>query len=309
MRTVSLSTYIFHVSLYGSDEHLVLDKLPGNIDFCLILTNYLADRSKSIQNDQDRQELVQINKIEQKGRVFSGLMRKGDYGIQNDLINLTTGKVSYTRTEADAEMQPFHFLIASPLQATEGIIALEKFGVFGIKTNFEADLKEYLRKNYPTLRITINSLIPKEILEQYLNRGRVTKIRFIKFGIFDDLADRIHLGHDEREGLTELRVTAKRGESIPVINLIKQVFKQERSASRFIELSKFEYDSVKIELSIENKYRTINLMDPESLRAEYDITNEIEFIGGHPKFESINAKSHSIVNDIIHGIGLGNNDV
>jgi hypothetical protein len=58
----------------------------------------------------------------------------------------------------------------------------------------------------------------------------------------------------------------------------------------------FDVDNVKIKTRTGEKDRTVNLGDPRSgLRADYDVTGDVELLGGHPTLESI----HSIASTLI----------
>ena len=84
---------------------------------------------------------------------------------------------------------------------------------------------------------------------------------------------------------------------------LQNYFKSDREIKEFIELENFKYDTVKVELKLRNKTRTINLGEPDSLRSYIDITETINMgYDGHPIFESIDTEAKEILADLTEGL-------
>jgi hypothetical protein len=301
MRTFSLDTYTIRVFERINDTRLEISNFGNENDLFNILIQFIAQLNIELSNDEQNQIVLKSDNIHQNGRHISGMILKGDYGIESDIIDVESEDVMYRRNEAEAELLPFYFLFVIPSGADEGILLLQKTGNLGIKGIFEDELNRYIFENYSDYRVRINRLIPSELLEEYLGNGRVTKLRFVRFGIPSDITDSIDVGHLEDEGVTELIVKAKRGKSLSGIgDLVRSVFERQRN------VHDFEYDNIKVEVEIGGKYRTIDLQQPDNLRATYDITDNIETQGGNPIFESINQEAEELAIGLINSLGLDN---
>ena len=71
---------------------------------------------------------------------------------------------------------------------------------------------------------------------------------------------------------------------------VRAFFEKRRGTETVLELEgvEFPYDSVKIKVKVNGKEHTMDLANPDRLRASFDITDEIERANtGHPTFASI----------------------
>ena len=207
-------------------------------------------------------------------------------------------------------MLPFYFLLYLPKRANEGIVLLQRFKQFGIRTIFLQDINQYFSLQYPNLEIEMNPLVPEQLINQYLD-GRIIKLRFIRFNFPEDLADFIYnnQNHVEEEGSTEYVVSVKRGGNINLKERFHEVVDGRRNLKDLIEIQKiqnFDYDNVKIEVMIGKNRRTIDLSHLDRIRAYYDITNDI-ILGdnGHPDFDSINSIAEQLLKDLLNSITRG----
>jgi hypothetical protein len=61
----------------------------------------------------------------------------------------------------------------------------------------------------------------------------------------------------------------------------------------------FEPETIKFELSINGKRRTIGMSDPADMRGEYDVTKDVKMgRDGNPRFESIDAIARELLADM-----------
>jgi len=201
-------------------------------------------------------------------------------------------------------MLPFYFLMYLPKNADEGILILQRFKQYGIRTIFEKDINDYIRTQFNSLELEINLLIPSQLINEYLIRGRVVKLRFIKFSWPSDIADAYDTrDHIEEEGYTELIFSAKKGGHIPIIERIHEVVNGKRQPKELIEIRSFEYDNVKIEIDINGNKRTIDLSNINNIRPYIDISQDVRLGNdGHPLFESIEKIAQDLLSDLLSQI-------
>ena len=63
---------------------------------------------------------------------ISGIIESGDYGTQEDIIDIKTGKSKYTKTPTDASLVPFFFMFYIVPNKDEGYLILERIGNIGV---------------------------------------------------------------------------------------------------------------------------------------------------------------------------------
>jgi hypothetical protein len=304
MRAFSLTTYTIRVQNRTETQYLPVANFGAGVDLLEVLTEYLNTLHVDIYHDQENQLLLRVPRFEVKGRTVSGLLEKGEYGIESELLNVHDESTSYERTIDDAEMLPYYFLVVVPIDADEAVMNFQKSGLSGIKSVFTYDFGGYFSDVHPDFRIQINRLVPRQLLDRFFGRGRVIKIRLVRYGIPSDITDLINTGHTEEEGSLELQIRAKRGRALEIKERVQEILEGRRDLQSFIELRDFEYDNVKIELEIGGRYRTIDLRNPDNLRSHYDISNMISTHGGHPEYASIDDVSRGLMGEILDGMGL-----
>ena len=222
MARYSLAGYIIRAKINGQYAQLGSVNIGSSIiDIFIIFQNYFNSRISSPSHDPTGRKLLRATHFEQRDRQLFGIIETGEYGYESELYNVGTGNISYKRRIEDAEMLPFYFMIYLPQHANEGILLLQRFKQFGIRTIFEKDVNRYIKDlSYP-LKLEINPLVPRQLVEKYL-KGRIVKLRFIRFGWPSDITDAYdRQGHYEEEGYTELVISAKKRGNIPVLEKIR----------------------------------------------------------------------------------------
>jgi len=304
MPTVFLSSYTVRLIDRSTGQMLPIGNFLQGADLLAIFNQYLASLRANLSHDSEAQKLLSVLRYSTKGRNVSGIVETGDYGYESTLYDVQSHSIAHHRTVNEAEMLPFYFIIKLPQQEDEGILLLQRFGQFGIKSTFCDNFIDYFELYYPQIALVIYPLVPLDLITEYLTKGRVTKIRFIKFSIPSDMADFIEHGHDEEDGQVEFVIKARRNGRIPIVDRLLDLVQRRGEVRSFYEIRDFEYDNVKVEIYINGRRRTIDLSHLERLKTYYDITEDIE-IGttGHPVFESIHEVASGLLNDLSTSIG------
>ena len=152
---------------------------------------------------------------------------------------------------------------------------------------------------FPDLVLALNLVVTKEVVEQYVSdESELTEIHFLKYELSPDIADAIRKsGSPAQKGSLDFAVKL-RDAGFPFRNAILRCVRGTAPPQTLIELFDipFEVDNVKIKTKTGDKDRTVNLGDPrKGLRADYDVTDDVELEGGHPTLESI----HKIASELI----------
>ncbi len=299
--SITLTPYLIRIRKKNKKEYCQLNNLPGKLKFIEILVSYLNDRKNEKWLNSQYQSALKIENyfhIENKD-VIDGIIKAGKYGYAAELENIETGERFY-RSVDDCEYLPFYFLIHHKEDQNECILMLQRFGIFGVKSFFFKDLYEYLKILNDELLLEINSIVPQSQLHQILG-GSIKKIRYIKFSIPDDIADDLDLSdHNEEEAQLEMVVKLKNN-IYP--DWIRRILNGQADYANFIEIIGIEFDRIKLEVKLGNKYKTIDLSDLAKIRANFDITNNVEFNDdGHPTLESIRSEALDLLPEIRESI-------
>jgi len=310
MTNISLSLYTLRLRETHSQEYLPIDNFDEEHDLYQIIGDYMTDRSQNYRNDEDNKHLFRISGLQKPGRSFKGTIETGDYGYETDIVNVDDFTLAYAKQTDDAEMFPFYFYLALPQGANLGILAMQRLGQRGVKTYFSFDLVSYFRHRFSQIMLDIEPLIPAQLIREYLQNGRATKIRFIRFGIHSDISDAVRKNHEPGEGLTEIVIRAKKDRQFPIRGLVEQILAGERDISTLANFRNFEYKTVKVEIEISGVRRTIDLTHPGNLNAELDITNEVKLgDDGLPTFESLDVLAKQYISDALGRVGINNYNV
>jgi len=304
MPQISLATYTIRIREKRQAEYFQLDTCEPIGDFFDFLGRYFGRLEEGLVRDERSKKLIKLESLErdEEGRSFHGLIETGEWGYEAELVDSKEGNLKYHREIDDAEMLPFYFFVNIPEGKDEGILILQRFGIYGMTTAFQKSLASYLDLESNELLIEINPLIPEGLIEQYLNHGEYTKVVLRKFSIPSDIANYYDTqDHKEVKGYAEFRLIASHGDSFPFKKSVKKYLSHERD--KLIEIQNFDYDSASIEVKLNDMTRTINLSDMSKFRPYFDVTSQVELKeSGHPDYESINNIAKALFNDIKESI-------
>ena len=299
-----------------------MNEINTNEDMKDVLKLFLGFYKINVSDKFDVKKIFQIFQFGQesditinstKYRIFNGIVKTGNYGYESEIYNKNIKAVSYKRQKEDAELLPFYFLIALPIDKDEGIVLLQGFKHFGIKTIFNETLNKFFSTEKPEYKIELNNLIDENLLKLLLDRGFTSKIRYIKFKQPVNLEDAYDTDGDHEEIPNELHaeLSIYSGSNMAfskIMRSMKNQFPYQKSnegdsLSKLIEFTDFEYDNVKIEIKINGKNRTIDLSNLDKLRPTIDITDEVlRENSEHPKFNSINQIAIDLFRDLAEGL-------
>jgi len=317
MNTISLRTYTLRLTHKDATNNLRLDQIYDYVnekekliaeakykenDSFNIIKSFLNNLITDYSVDDYAKKIFRVGKcvIDENERLISGIIQTGDYGYETELVDTGSGAVSYKRKTSDAEVMPFYFLIYNPKEKDEGCVILQEFKGLGIKTAFLKYIRDCFCSENENFVVNMLPLVPEQLIQELFSKGEPKKLRYIKFGLKSDPAD-VGNDHQEDEYNIELNISARRNKYFQIrdgicdsisnykpLDEIMSHFYDKKKFDRVIELHDFEYDIVKLQLSINGKTKIIDLSNPYTLRPIHDITGEVE-IGAdqHPMFISI----------------------
>lgn len=303
MPKIFLSTYMIRVK-DRRQNYVPLGNFGNNNDLFNIFNNYLNNAMQSPIHDHFYKSLLSISNPSVSGREVSGIIKKGEYGFESDLIDVQNQNISHRRTVIEAEMLPFYFLAKIPDDTNEGILILQKTGKSSIYGTLQYNFKRDFKIVCPEFSVEFNPLVPEELIDQYLKDGLITQVNLTRFSYPKDIADAFYAqDHGEIEEKVQLIITTKELRRFPFIDRIKEVFNNTRLISKFVELQYFDYDKVKLIVNMGGNQRTLDLGDMSKFRPNYDISDEIR-IGpdGHPEIGNMHEIASKLLEEISKGI-------
>lgn len=305
MPTIALSAHSFRIYERRRMQLTNLDNFSGNEDFLDVINRYL-DQIAGTEINARTQKAYQLDFRNDTLRGARGIIKAGAYGFESDLIEVVTGEATHHKTTDEADLVPFYFQYYIPNNSDEGILLLQKFGHFGITGVIRNAVARRFDRSYTTHFIEINSLIPEEVIDEFLAGGRLAELRLIRYTLPTDIANALGRAHEEEECQVELSIKAKRDISLRIRDRAHEALHGRRRVSEIVEVAGFEYSDAKLVIEIGGQQRTLNLADLSKLRPTYNISDEIELgEDGHPTFESLCEAGDNLIGQLSRAIALG----
>lgn len=271
-----------------------------------MLDRYMTERQAQAQEDEDFQRVIRVAQFDHNGRLIKGIFEAGEYGYTADLVDVKTGQVTYSRKTTDAELLPFYFRVWAPETGDRAILLLQRFRQFGVRSAFWFDFNDFFPYG-EEIGLELNPLVHSQLIEEVFKDATIRRLRFIKFSLPSDVTDRLfeYQQVHEEDGHLEFVVAAKRRGRLPIVQAIKDFLNGEGQLSSIIELPDFDYDTIKVELDVDGRTRTIDLAEPAGIRSYYDVTSDVSVdASGHPDFESIDVAAEELLLDLQSDLGL-----
>ncbi|MFA6290590.1 MAG: hypothetical protein WC637_02350 [Victivallales bacterium] len=247
---------------------------------------------KTYHIDSSKKNCIALEKSEIKGGIFKGTIRAGDYGQTADLLNTTTKTKSYSRKSNEAELWPYYFKIKI-MDSKSGIALFQKLGISGFKSIFSIYANDYIRKKHDNYLITINPLVDAKAIQEILNSGKCTEIRFYGKRIPKELADSLS---SDNHALTinsgRVVLSVKLKESLN-FNFIKEklfsLAKSYKKRTQYIEImdAKFNSKDITAIMNYSGRKKEISLEKVFDSLIDYEVDANILGPDGHPIYSKI----------------------
>jgi hypothetical protein len=262
-------------------------------DLLDILKKYLEDIKKETSDDEAARVILRIPRIVEEKRTLFGTIETGAYGREGVLYHRKKKQDVYKKTRDEADMSPFFFLLDVAKGVDEAILILQRSGAYGIRQVLYNILAPRFEQEFDDLRLRIDPLVLDSDLKKLLRRGRVTQIRYCRFGLSSDIADHYEGGHKESPGRMELVFHARRGDHFNLAGKIRQVLEGQSVAEVFaLEDNDFEFDTVKLGLEENGRTKQVDMSHYMKVRSYHDVTEDLRILAsGHPDFDSIKERA------------------
>lgn len=296
MASIGITAYAIGIQNRVENQSYLLNSL-NNAGFIQMYNDFIDENSNKYENNQKFEKVFKFEdcKIQEHSNnnmpVFNyivGKIKTGSYGYESEIINTITGNIEYNKNMEDAEVMPFFFILAVPVGDVErGVIILQSHGIFGIKTIFQDALSSYLKSINPDYELILGNIAPTAYIERYLTEGILQKIRFFRYNIPHDISNQIGINNGVKESYEEYTINKPIGFIRNKGDRIRECIRGQREISNIVRIDDFEYDNIKLEFQLGKRRKTINLANIDNLNLSEDITNEVDLVGGHPTFDSM----------------------
>lgn len=305
MTAVFLDPFAIRILDKSTGHYETLNKFTGDQD----LLNHLWSIAQSNAGQHNvltqKEKVYEVEQPVLGERTLKGLVRAGKFGVRSDIVDAQTGIDEFQRKLENAELQPYYFAFWIPKGLDEGIAIFQRNGNQSIRESIHRSLVKPFNDHHRNLRLEINKIVDQEYLNEVMSNWRMSRARFIKFGLPADLTDAMAQLHDEDAYRVEVSIQAKQRRDVNLRERILDCIRGRRSYSTILEWRDFEYDDVKIEFERNNKYKTIDVMDLARLKTGRDVTDDIYYTpDGDPVFDSIDQVSHDLIREIAKSIGV-----
>lgn len=311
MNSYSLSVYQITINKHLKKDDLEnLSNFDGGKDFLnLVDTMFYSWRDNLIQKvvkDAENKKVSRLRKDANGGWIYhrhqtyiDGIIESGEYGTQEEIINIETGEAKYTKTKDDAALVPFYFMMYIEPNTEKGYLILERIGNIGIYSVLERSIREFIAPQMSerfTLCV-VPYLVP-QVLEMNLaavGGAKKVVLRGVDSSQFKDMkADNNFSGCS-----TEVSFIAPKNKFIQQVKDVIQSLKGKREDEPY-KVNNIECQDVAFELDINGSRRTISVAKMTSIGMNIDITKQVHNdVTGYPSYQSLFDQANIIISYLI----------
>jgi len=262
-----------------------------------------------IQNDIENEKVFRIMKQEDGtdflypiGRYVTGIIESGDYGTEEHIVNILTGKASHTKKINESVLFPFYFMFYLPENSNLGFLIIERIGNIGIYSLLDKKLKEFVSPRITdNCILKIRPLVIKKLVDEHLKyvTGGAKKIIFEKVRKEDLHVSKLSKGQvsDEQVDSVEVVYNAKRNHPFNISDWFNKMIRKDDTSLYVVE--DIEYEDISFEISVQGSKRKVSIKEIEKLGTYMDITESVVLAkNNYPTYKSINHEAHLLISYI-----------
>lgn len=203
-RSHSLAAYSINVWNFEEREGEVISDFGDEEDLLELFSTFLSSLQAKASHDKRNRQLLTVEtlKIEKKARTLCGIIETGEYGSESKLRDVDTQEIVYKKKIKEADMLPFYFLFDLPEGSEDGILVLQRTGMFGIRKILTTVIDSWFDAKFPDYRLRLHPLAEPGDLEKYKD-GQVETVRFIGYDVPGDIADALNTANKKFDGHVE----------------------------------------------------------------------------------------------------------
>ena len=236
---------------------------------------------------------------------IDGIIESGDYGTQEEIVDIETGESKYTKMPQDATLYPFYFMLYVEPNAKEGYIILERIGNIGIMSVLEKAMGNFLvdgwKDNY-TLRI--EPFVVPEILNINFSKTNGAK-RIVLKGVAANQFKSMSISDTFQGCKTDISFSAPRDRNIMGIEKLIKSLKDKKDDEPY-RVNNIECHDVAFVLDMNGKQRTVSMANVVNIGMNINITDSVVLdASGYPAYNSLNKEAHKVLSYFTKNEGDG----
>lgn len=301
----SIGLCIYTLNIYDSSaKHCNLESLYEGKDIFQILKDFMNIRSEkftkfsqleTVSKSEDWEIISQYDSYEyieaedhELMRFFYGRIKTGEYGVESEIIDVDTSETTHQVMSHEARVMPFDFLIAMYMDTKDqALILLQTQGKYGIKSQLELQLSNYISSLDSSYVLKFGKVVPKTYIRNYLENGIIKKLKLYNYNIPNDKVDSYGIIPTDKRKCECRIISSPEGFTQRIIHNITECLNGNRMYCDIVELDDFEIDDLKVEFAVRGKKKTISLKNIDSVVVSIDISDDVDTKGGNPLKESI----------------------
>lgn len=299
----SLTAYTVTVNKSGSKKDQRLDIFDGSTNLLDVFYDFIK---KSIGNDfifPDKKRVMRFAEISNRlNDNFIAGIQTGEYGFTSDIYDTNSKSNAHIRQKTEAEMLPFFLFAYFPKGKSKGVLIFQRFKQFGVRGYFMDEFYPFFSSNHTGYTLKIAKAVPATVLANILGKGQVKVFRFVKYQASSDICDAMSkIDQDASTTEVEYVVKAKRNGYFGLLDPLKKEFsKAVPDFKSIVEIPNFDYDTIKVDIDISGKRKSVDLGKLFKISANVDITDDVILdINGHPKKDSFKQIASDLAKNII----------
>lgn len=218
---------------------------------------------------------------------IDGIIESGEYGTQEEIIDIETGEAKYTKTKNDAALVPFYFMIYVVPNEKKGYLILERIGNIGILSVLECSIRGFIASQISdsfTLNI-VPYLVPQVLEINLAAIGGAKKV--VLRGVGSSQFKEMKTDDIFSECSTEVSFIAPRNKLIQQVMDVVNSLKGKVKDGPY-KVNNIECQDVAFELDVNGCRRTISVGKMTSIGMNVDITKQVSNdTTGYPSYDSL----------------------
>jgi hypothetical protein len=280
-----------------------------NKDLLELIHKFMQSKSSTVFDFPEQKRVYKFTDIKYdiKNRTLTAFLIAGFYGVKSDILDKTTGDLTFPKSEDDAEVLKHFVLFTIPSGKTEGIALFHKSRGVGVKSLFSDLFLPFFRTQCNSI-LQINPYGHTDAITDWASNARVTELKVSGYVGSSDVASNLAVLGECNTEFSIFPKAKKRG--------VKASF---GALSNYLNLNK-NPSTKKIVTYLEgqgSKVRTVAELNGSSRTFEVgtnskgvvcDIpfaeegNNDVKLSGGQPIYSSIKLWAMILTNDILIGV-------
>lgn len=330
-QTYSLSIYSITINKRGDKEDFqMLSDFNGGKDFydyiasmlnVWKLNNKTHEEENPIALDEDESKAFRIGKdakgnyiMHNTGRSISGIIESGEYGTEEEGIDINTGKSTFKKKKTEALMKPFYFQFYIPKNAKRAFLIVERIGVNGIMSILRNAILKYFSEtdcNGFVLNInplTLNKLIDKKMQLMSSEAKKVILRRVRK----DDLSVSKIIGQQaENAGITtDIVYNAAINKVFSFGSFLAHMKSKFNKETKLYEVADdLSCADIALNVKIGGQDKVFSLQTIQTLGMSVDITGKVTLgTNSYPTYTSVHKEADEVLSYIREQFTIDSNE-